>query len=110
GGPVSYTVTGLNPSTSYTFEIEATTAAQTSLWSLGSTAITAPNSSSGAVSSGQVKLSWIDNFSDESGFEILQTGPLGTQATLWVDAHPGTGATYYLVSGLDAQSTYTFEV
>lgn len=106
-----FTVTGLSPSTAYTFRVRAYNASGDSAASNTATATTAPAAPGGLASNelggGQVQLTWTDNSADETGFRIEHSADGVTFTT--IDT-AGTNQTSYTVSGLAAGSTHFFRV
>ncbi|HEV7517165.1 MAG TPA: fibronectin type III domain-containing protein, partial [Thermoanaerobaculia bacterium] len=73
---------------------------------------TIPNAPSGlsatAVSSTQVNLSWVDNSSNETGFEVKRATDSGfTQNVVWIGGIQGTT---YANTGLNPSTTYYYKV
>ncbi len=112
-GTTNYSVTGLNASTTYYFTVGAYNAAGTS-WASYQSATTpaqtvapppAPSFTATAESATEINLAWT-NVSSATGYMVneLENGT-------WVElAAVGTGGTSYLVTGLSANTTYTFDV
>jgi len=114
----SYSNTGLSPSTTYYYKVRAEGATQDSAYSSavsattnasGSSIPTAPSGlSATAVSGTQVNLSWTDNSSNETGFEVKRATDSGfTQNVVWIGNIQGTT---YANTGLTASTTYYYKV
>jgi hypothetical protein len=112
----SYSVTALNPSTTYYFKVRAQSASQSSAYSNAVSATTsagtAPNAPSNlsatAVANTQINLAWTDNSSNETGFEVKRATDSGfTQNVAWVGGIQGSSYSY---TGLTAGTTYYFKV
>jgi hypothetical protein len=116
-GATSASSTGLNAGTTYYYKIKAegTSDAFDSPFTAAVTATTtsaAPNAPSGlsasAVSSSQINLSWTDNSSNETGFEVKRATDSGfTQNVTW---NGGITGTTYSDTGLSASTTYYYKV
>jgi hypothetical protein len=114
----TYSNTGLSASTNYYYKVRAEGATQDSAYS-GSVSATTdpsgatiPNPPSGltatAASSSQVKLSWTDNSSNETGFEVKRATDSGfTQNVVWIGSIQGTT---YANTGLNPSTTYYYKV
>ena len=119
----SYSVTGLNPSTSYTFVVAAvgafgTVAPSTSVAaSTGVNPMTAPTGfTATAFSNVQINLAWTDTTSDEVGFRILRR-PASNGSSSSRNTPPWTvvtttaaDVTSYEDTGLAAVTGYTYAV
>jgi predicted phage tail protein len=109
----SYRSTGLTAGTLYTFRVHACNPAGCSAWSDEvSVTATAPAAPSGLAAapagSGQVTLTWTDNSSDETGFELDYRLP---GEVLWTGlARVAANVTTYAHTGLTAGLTYTYRV
>lgn len=113
----SYSHTGLYAGTTYYYKIKAegTADPQDSPFTAHITATTsaaAPNAPSGlgavAASSSQINLSWTDNSSNETGFEIKRaTDSAFTQSVTWRGGIQGSS---YSDTGLSASTTYYYKV
>ncbi|HEX6904656.1 MAG TPA: fibronectin type III domain-containing protein [Thermoanaerobaculia bacterium] len=114
----SYSNTGLSPSTTYYYKVRAEGVTQDSAYSAAVSATTSasgstvPNPPSGlnatAASSTQVNLSWTDNSSNETGFEIKRATDSGfTQNVVWIGGIQGTS---YSNAGLSPSTTYYYKV
>jgi len=108
--------TGLVSGTTYYYKIKAegTSDAYDSPFTSTVTATTTstPNAPSGltatTASSSQVNLSWTDNSSDETGFELKRATDSGfTQNVVWIGGIQGTT---YSNTGLSASTTYYYKV
>lgn len=116
-GSTSFNNTGLYAGTTYYYKIkvEGTSDSYDSAFTAQITATTtsaAPNAPSGlaasVVSSSQVDLSWTDNSSDETGFEVKRaTDSAFTQGVVWIGGIQGTA---YSDTGLSASTTYYYKV
>jgi Fibronectin type III domain len=114
----TYSNTGLSASTTYYYKVRAEGATQDSAYS-GSVSATTdpsgatiPNPPSGltatAASSTQVNLSWTDNSSNETGFEVKRATDSGfTQNVVWIGSIQGTT---YANNGLNPSTTYYYKV
>jgi hypothetical protein len=114
----SYSDTGLSASTTYYYKVRAEGATQDSAYSSSSNATTnasgdsiptAPsNMAATAVSSTQVNLTWTDNSSNETGFEVKRATDSGfTQNVVWIGGIQGTS---YANTGLAPSTTYYYKV
>jgi hypothetical protein len=116
-GATSYSHTGLYAGTAYFYKIKAegTSDPYDSPFTSSITATTssaAPNAPSSlsalTYSSSRIDLSWTDNSSNESGFEVLRATDSGfTQNLLWTG---GIHASAYSDNGLSASTTYYYKV
>jgi hypothetical protein len=108
-----YSDTGLAPSTTHTYRVCASNDAGDSPYSNEASATTpsapppeppaAPSAlTATAVSSSQIDLEWTDNADNETGFKVQRDG-------LVVDT-VGADVTSYSDTGLDASTTYTYQV
>ena len=108
-GGTSYALTGLNPSTAYTFTVVAVSSTGTSTASNAATATTqtpvpptAPSSlSASAISSSQINLSWVASPSSGVTYTVYRGATVVAS---------GVGGTSYSVTGLAASTAYTFTV
>lgn len=116
----TYTVSGLTPSTTYRFRVQAYNYSTWSgeLKSAYSNIVTIPiptpipaaptNLSATAASSSQINLSWTDNSSNESGFYIergtASAGPFSQIASV------GANVNTYSNTGLTASTSYWYKV
>lgn len=113
----SYNDTGLSASITYYYRVRAEGATQDSAYTssvsattnTGGTPPTAPSGlNATAVSGTQVNLSWTDNSSDETGFEIKRaTDSSFTQNVVWIGNIQGTT---YANTGLNLSTTYYYKV
>lgn len=114
----TYSNTGLSASTTYYYKVRAEGATQDSAYSGSVSATTdpsgatVPNPPSGltatAVSGTQVNLSWTDNSSNETGFEVKRATDSGfTQNVVWIGSIQGTT---YANTGLNPSTTYYYKV
>jgi hypothetical protein len=103
---VSYGDSGLSPETAYTYRVRACSGGYCSAYSNEAPALTpmpAPTSlAATATSSTEVDLTWIDQSTTETGFEIHRDEqPYATAPA---------GAESYTATGLSPETTYTFRV
>ena len=111
---VSYSDTGLTPTTTYFYRVRATNAIGDSPYSpeASTTTLVPPPSAPAsltatAASSSQINLSWAD-VSSETGFKIeRKTGTGGTYAQI---ATTGANVTTYNNTGLSSSTTYYYRV
>ncbi|HEV8578770.1 MAG TPA: fibronectin type III domain-containing protein [Thermoanaerobaculia bacterium] len=114
----TFSSTGLSAATTYYYKVRAQGATQSSAYSAAVSATTdpsgetIPNAPSGlaatAVSSTQVNLSWTDNSSNETGFEIKRaTDSAFTQNVVWIGGIQGST---YANTGLSPATTYHYKV
>lgn len=114
----TYSNTGLNAGTMYTYRVRAYNSAGNSSYSNEASATTQPppeqppaapsNLTATAVSSSQINLSWTDNSGDETGFKISRKeGANGSYSEI---ATAGANVTNYSDTGLSAQTTYYYKV
>ncbi len=114
----TYSNTGLTASTSYSYRVRAYNIAGDSGYSNTAMAVTqaapalpdAPsNLAAAAVSKSQIKLTWMDNASNETGFYIERCK--GSTCTNFTQiATVGANVTSYTATGLAANTTYRFRV
>ena len=113
----SYSDTGLTASTTYYYRARAYNASGNSAYSNSVSAITnaivpavpaAPSAlTASTVSTSQINLSWMDNSTNEDGFQI-ERSPDGVSFTQIGTA--AANATSYSDTGLTAATTYTYQV
>jgi hypothetical protein len=113
----TYSATGLTAGTTYYFKVRAQGTTQDSAYSTAVSAATlssdpipaAPsNLSATALSNTQVSLTWTDNSSNETGFEVKRaTDSAFTTDVVWVGSIQGTS---YSDGGLTAGTTYYYKV
>ncbi|AYQ35577.1 fibronectin type III domain-containing protein [Runella sp. SP2] len=113
----TYSNTGLNASTRYWYRVRAANSAGASSYTNVADAttqappVTIPRPPSGltatATSSSQINLSWTDNASDETGFEIERSTD-GTNFAKIADV--GANTTTYSNTGLNASTRYWYRV
>lgn len=113
----TYSNTGLSAGTTYYYKVRAQGTSQSSAYSTAVSATTtssdplpaAPsNLSATALSSTQVSLTWTDNSSNETGFELKRATDSGfTQGVVWIGGIAGTS---YSDGGLTAGATYYYKV
>ncbi len=114
----SYSNTGLTASTSYSYRVRATNTAGDSDYSNTATAVTqaapavpaAPtNLVATAISRSQIKLTWTDNSTNETGFRIQRCK--GSTCTNFAQiATVGANVKSYSNTGLAANTTYRYRV
>jgi len=113
---VSYSASGLNPSTTYYFRVRATSSVGDSAYSAVASATTpaAPppsptpptNLTATALSSSQIRLAWTDTTAYESGYVVERIS-----GSYWVQiASLPVNSTSYTDSGLAASTAYTYRV
>jgi lysophospholipase L1-like esterase len=107
----TYSNTGLQPSTSYTYRVFAYSATGNSAFSNESEVQTLPAAPSGLTAQAQsatsVKLTWTDNSADETGFKIeRKTGTGVFEEIAVVTANTST----YTHTGLQPSTSYTYRV
>ena len=116
-----YTVTGLNPATAYSYRVQAFNAGGTSQYSsiAGATTLppppappAAPSNLSAQGGSGQVKLTWTDNSTDETKFVIQRTSGTGS---LFIDVVSppvpnSTGTVSYVDTAVARNTSYKYVV
>ena len=114
----SFINTGLNPATSYTYQVRAYNAIGDSPYSNPASAVTqslppAPAAPTGlaasASSTSQINLSWTDNAASESGFKIERCTGAGC-STFTQIATVGANVTSYSNTGLSASTSYSYRV
>lgn len=116
-GATSYSSTGLSAGATYYYKIKAegTSDAYDSPFTAAITATTngaapaAPsNLTATVVSSSQINLSWSDNSSNETAFELKRATDSGfTQNVVWIGGIQGSS---YSNTGLPASTTYYYKV
>jgi hypothetical protein len=113
----SYSNTGLSASTTYYYKVRAQGTTQNSAYSNVISATTSapgtpPNAPSNlaasAVSSTQANLTWSDNSSDETGFELARA--IDSGFTQNVVSIPGIQGASYSNTGLNPSTTYYYKV
>lgn len=111
----SYNNTGLSENTTYYYRIRAPGVNSSSAYSNETSATTSPalNAPSGliatAVSSTQIDLSWTDNSSNETAFEVHRSTTSGSGFTL-VHTTALDNVTTFSNTGLTAATTYYYKV
>ncbi len=113
----SYSNTGLNSATSYSYRVKANNAGGDSAASNVASATTptaptlpsAPTSLSAvAASASRVNLSWTDNSNNENGFQIWRTSNNGRS---WTNiANVSANTTSFTDTGVNARKTYSYAV
>jgi hypothetical protein len=113
----TYSSTGLSAGTTYYYKVRAQGTTQDSAYSTAISATTlssdpvpaAPsNLSATALSNTQVSLTWTDNSSNETGFELKRATDSGfTQNVVWTGGISGPS---YSDGGLTAGTTYYYKV
>jgi hypothetical protein len=112
----SYSNTGLTASTTYYYKVRAKGTSQDSAYSSAVSATTLSDSlpnppgnlTAAAISSSRVDLSWTDNSTNETGFELKRaTDSAFTQNVVWIGGISGTA---YSNVGLSPSTTYYYKV
>lgn len=116
-GATSFSSTGLSAGTAYFYKVKAegTSDAYDSPFTAAITATTTgtppnppSNLAASVISSSRIDLSWIDNSSNETAFELKRaTDSAFTQNVVWIGGIPGTA---YSNTGLTASTTYYYKV
>jgi hypothetical protein len=112
----AYSNTGLQPATTYYYRVRAFASSENSDYSntaVSTTTMGAPAAPSGlsaaTASSSQINLSWTDNASNESGFEVERCA--GANCTNFLEvAETGANVISYANGGLAASTTYRYRV
>jgi hypothetical protein len=114
----SYTATGLAPSTSYTFTVQARDSSNNPTEVSGPATTTTsappppPAAPSGLTASGvsetAIDLAWTDNANTETGYRVERSNAGAGNYT--VIANLGAGASSFTDSGLTASTTYDYQV
>jgi hypothetical protein len=117
-GIVSYSDSGLSPSTTYYYRVKATNSAGSSSYSnvakatTNSAAVTTPaaptNLSASAASSSQIDLKWTDNATNESSYAVERSTDGTTFSTRSSNLAPGI--VIYSDGGLSPSTTYYYRV
>ena len=112
---VFYVSSGLDPSTTYYYQVRAYTGATNSAYSNEASATTLPDPPAAAssltataVSNNQIDLAWLDNSSNEDGFKIERKLTSGV-TYIQIDV-VGAGVTSYSNNGLFSSTAYTYRV
>ena len=115
---VSYTNSGLSPSTTYYYRVRAINASGNSTYTSvendttsagGGSAPTAPSGLAfGSITSSSIQISWTDNSSDENGFEV-ERSPNGTSGWTTITT-TAPNSVNYTNSGLSPSTTYYYRV
>jgi uncharacterized protein YxeA len=113
----SYSNSGLIPSTSYSYRVEAYNAAGNSDFSNTASATTpalqVPNTPSNltatTVSSSQINLTWVDNDNAETGFKIERCTGMGCSDFVQITT-VGANVTSYSNTGITASTNYNYRV
>jgi predicted esterase len=92
----------------YTWVLQFTKGSTKTSTTTSTSGITAPSSLAGSTGSTSVKLSWKDNSSNESEFEIWMSA--GNNSSYSLRAKAGTNSTAYTVGSLTSGQTYYFKV
>jgi hypothetical protein len=112
----SYSNTGLAASTTYYYRVRAKGTSQDSAYSSAASGTTSSSSVPAApsslaatvVSNSRINLSWTDNSSNETGFELKRaTDSAFTQNVVWIG---GISGTTYGNTGLSPSTTYYYKV
>jgi len=114
-GATTYSATGLQPSTTYTFRVRATNSAGNSAYSNNATATTqalvtipaAPTNLIVTPSTTTVSLTWVDNSSNETGFLIERKLGAGNYSQI---ATVAANTTTFTDTGLSSGTSYTYRV
>ena len=113
----SYSDTGLDEGTGYTYRVRAYNSAGNSSYSAtasATTRVTPPSAPSGlsatATSSSQIKLTWTDNADNESGFKIERKPSSGADSSFRQVGTASANATSYTNGSLSASTGYTYRV
>jgi len=107
GGTTGFAATGLSPSTTYDFDVGASSAAGT-IWANYQSATTlpaAPSFTLTAASATQINVAWTD-VTGATGYLVDEW-----ESGAWTQVgSAGSGATSFAVTGLSPGTTYTFDV
>jgi LmbE family N-acetylglucosaminyl deacetylase/3-mercaptopyruvate sulfurtransferase SseA len=111
----TYSNTGLTASTTYYYRVLASNSVGNSAYSNTASATTAPppppatpsGLTATAVSSSQINLTWVDNATNETSYQV-ERSPDGTTFTALVTL--GANVTTYSNTGLTASTTYFYRV
>ena len=115
----SYSNTGLTANTTYRYRVSAFNTAGSSKYSNTATATTLPppppaapsNLTLQVVSSSQINLAWVDNSSDENGFQIERCqGTVASCGSFVQIVQVGANVTSYNNTGLSGATAYTYRV
>jgi titin len=111
----SFSDAGLDPSTTYTYQIRAFNATGESRWTKESSATTTPPPPVGpaaltatAIDHQRIDLTWTDNSSDETGFRIERK--LEPDGSFTLITTVGANVTRYYNSNLEGGTTYTYRI
>ena len=114
-GSTAYSVGDLAPSTNYAYRVRATAAAGSSDWLTSAAFKSAPAAPSslanGAVTTNTVALNWLDNASDETGYEVERCAGAGCADFAAIAGSPVAANTVGLSdTGLSGGTTYLYRV
>jgi hypothetical protein len=109
----SFVASGLTPSTIYTFRVRVTDANGNSDWLTSDPITTAPAAptafTTGTVTASSIALSWTDNASDETAYEVQRCAGAGCSSFAAVSASPlAAGSSSHTESSLTGATTYRF--
>ena len=114
-GATTFEATGLTPNTNYAFRVQAFNESGGSAFSNVATAKTLPlppaaptNLAAQVLSQSEIKLTWKDNSTTETNFEIERSSDGGL--TFNVIAAPAANATTFTDSGLPSDSEFIYRV
>ena len=115
-GTVTYTDSGLNPGVTYRYRVRAGNGAGVSAWTnIDSVAVptlpAAPTALTLTSQPGQVTLTWTDNATNETGFQIQRRAGIAAWITIASPAaDPGTGTVTYIDTTVTPGTIYRYRV
>ena len=116
-GTITFTDTTVTLGNSYAYRVNAMNVAGASVWATSASVVVptipaAPTGLTLALVNGGIQLTWTDNATNETSFDILRTsnGWVSYQALISIPANPGTGSVTYTDLTITALSNYSYAV